>query len=208
VILKIQTITVGAFAMNCYIISNEVSGDALFIDPGSEAQRLIDFVSKKKLRPQYIINTHCHIDHTAEVSIIQDYFQIPFYVHQGEKELLDSLNEQGKYFGITNIQKPKVTRFIEDNETLSLADTDITVIHTPGHSPGGISFKIDSDVFVGDALFRDSIGRTDLPGGDYKQLIRSIQKRLLSLEDNICVYPGHGPATTIGRERQLNPFLT
>jgi hydroxyacylglutathione hydrolase len=200
--------TVGAFAMNCYIVSDITTGEALLIDPGAEAQRLIEFITEKKYKPQFIINTHCHIDHTAEVSTVQDYFHIPFFIHAGENALLQSLSEQGNYFGISVKKKPTVTRFIEDNEMLILAGTVLSVIHTPGHSPGGISIKIESDLFVGDVLFCDSIGRTDLPGGNFEQLIGSIKNKLFSLEDDIRVYPGHGPETTIGRERRLNPFLS
>jgi len=206
--LTVYTITVGSFAMNCYILSQPTSAEAVLIDPGAEAGRLIDFITEKKLLPKFIINTHCHIDHTAEVSVIQQHFSIPFYIHKSEKKMLDSLKQQGEYFGITVAEKPAVTRFLEDEDTLELSGEELKIIHTPGHSPGGIAIKTSAGLFVGDTLFRDSIGRTDLPGGSYEDLIETIKEKLLTLDDTLPVYPGHGPATTIGRERQMNPFLT
>jgi len=194
--------------MNCYILSHQHTAQAVFIDPGAEAGRLIDFVAESKLTPKFIINTHCHIDHTAEVSVIQDYFKIPFYIHKSEKNMLDSLQEQGRYFGITVGEKPVVERFLEDGEVLEFSGEELKIIHTPGHSPGSITVQTGDGLFVGDTLFRDSIGRTDLPGGSYENLIGAIKMRLLTLDDNLPVYPGHGPATTIGRERRMNPFLT
>jgi glyoxylase-like metal-dependent hydrolase (beta-lactamase superfamily II) len=180
----------------------------VLIDPGAEAGRLIDFIAEKKLMPKFIINTHCHIDHTAEVSVIQHHFNIPFYIHKREKTMLDSIQEQGRYFGISVSEKPVVTRFLADEDTLELNAEILSIIHTPGHSPGGIAIKSSAGLFVGDTLFRDSIGRTDLPGGSYEDLIGAIKEKLLSLDDELPVYPGHGPATTIGRERRMNPFLT
>ncbi len=197
----------GSFAMNCYLVCDEDSREAIFIDPGAEAERLIDEVEKENLNLKYIINTHCHIDHTAEVDKVMNHFNLPFHMHEGDIGLLKSLKEQGSFFGISVGEIPQSIKFVEDGNHLLIGDRKCTIIHTPGHSPGGISIKIDSDVFVGDCLFLDSIGRTDLPGGDYEQLINSIRTRLLSLDDATIVYPGHGPPTTIGRERQHNPFL-
>ena len=200
-------ITVGSFAMNCYLITDPETGEAVFIDPGAESDRLINRISHDDLNLKFIINTHCHIDHTAEVSKIIDHFKVPFYIHKGELPLLEILQEQGEFFGIPVHGVPNVTEFIEDTQTIEMGNHHLKILHTPGHSPGGISILLDESVFVGDCLFLDSIGRTDLLGGDYNQLLTSIRTKLLSLEDSTTVYPGHGPATTIGRERENNPFL-
>jgi glyoxylase-like metal-dependent hydrolase (beta-lactamase superfamily II) len=205
--MRIETITVGGFAMNCYLVIDEESGEAIYIDPGAEAEHLIEKVSELGVTPKFIINTHCHIDHTAEVASVKNHFNIPFYIHKSELSLLDSLKDQGNFFGVDVLGIPEVTDYVDEGDTLNFGTKQITIFHTPGHSPGGISIKIDNSVFVGDCLFMDSIGRTDLPGGNYEQLIGSIKTKLLTLEDSTNVYPGHGPSTTIGRERLHNPFL-
>ena len=203
----IETITVGSFAMNCYLIIHPETQEAIYIDPGAESDLLIDKLSNRDINLKYVINTHCHIDHTAEVSRIINHFKVPFYIHKGELPLLNNLKDQGDFFGLPVDEIPEVTDFLEDNQTLQFANSTLRILHTPGHSPGGISILIEDSVFVGDCLFMDSIGRTDLLGGDFDQLITSIKTKLLTLENSTVVYPGHGPATTIEREREQNPFL-
>jgi glyoxylase-like metal-dependent hydrolase (beta-lactamase superfamily II) len=205
--MRITTITVGPFAMNCYLVGDEVTRQAIIIDPGAESKRLIEKITSDHWQLLYIVNTHCHIDHTAEAGVIQKHFKIPFYIHKQELPLLDSLIEQGELFGITVKEIPVVSSFLQDGDKLQVGQLNGTVLYTPGHSPGGISLLFGNHVFVGDCLFQDSIGRTDLYGGNYEQLIESITNKLLSLNDNTKVYSGHGPATTIGRERKYNPFL-
>ena len=205
--MKIETFPVSSFGMNCYLVSDSESGAAIYIDPGAEADMLIENISNMNLNLKFIINTHCHIDHVAEASKVIDHFQIPFYIHKGDLPLLDNLREQGKFFGLNVQEIPKITEFVNDGDSFNFGKLTASILHTPGHSPGGISIKIENSVFVGDCLFMDSIGRTDLPGGNYTQLMKSIQDKLLTLDDSTIVYPGHGPATTIGRERKNNPFL-
>jgi glyoxylase-like metal-dependent hydrolase (beta-lactamase superfamily II) len=205
--MKIETFPVSSFGMNCYLVADSESGEAIYIDPGAEADLLIENISNMNLNLKFIINTHCHVDHVAEASRVIDHFKVPFYIHKGDLPLLDNLPEQGKFFGL-NVQKtPEITEFVNDGDSFDFGSLTALVLHTPGHSPGGISIKIENSVFVGDCLFMDSIGRTDLPGGNYDQLIKSINDKLLTLDDTTVVYPGHGPATTIGRERKNNPFL-
>lgn len=203
----IETITVGSFAMNCYLIKDPKSGEAIYIDPGIEADLLIQKIVQHDIKLKLVINTHCHIDHTAEVARVIKYFNAPFYIHRGDLPLLDNLKDQGEFFGLPVTDIPVVTDFVEDNQTFDIGSLSMKILHTPGHSPGGISILINDSVFVGDCLFNESIGRTDLLGGNYDQLITSIKTKLLTLEDSIVVYPGHGPATTIGHERQNNQFL-
>ena len=205
--MKIEVIPVSSFAMNCYLVVDPESGEAIYIDPGAEAEMLIEKIQKQGLTLKFVINTHCHVDHTAEVSRVINHFKVPFYIHRGDLPLLDILQEQGKFFGLKVQARPQVTDFVEDGDLIEFGKLTALILYTPGHSPGGISIQIKDSVFVGDCLFMDSIGRTDLPGGDYDQLISSIKTKLLILDDLTIVYPGHGPATTIGRERENNPFL-
>jgi len=205
--MKIETIPVSSFAMNCYLIVDPESGEAIYIDPGADSDLLIEKILSRKLDLKFVINTHCHVDHTAEVSNVINYFKVPFYIHKGDLSLLDNLQEQGNFFGLNVRETPKISDFVEEGNSFEFGKLTASILHTPGHSPGGISVKIEDSVFVGDCLFMDSIGRTDLPGGDYNQLITSIKTKLLTLDDSTIVYPGHGPSTTIGRERENNPFL-
>lgn len=205
--LNIETITVGAFAMNCYLLYDDESKNAVFIDPGMEAGRLIRRVEDLNLNLNYIINTHAHIDHAAEAGIVQNHFDVDFYMHREELPLLETLPDQAKMFGISVGAIPSVTNYVDDGEEIRLGDYQGKVLHTPGHSPGSISIYWNNDLFVGDCLFMDSIGRTDLYKGDYDQLINSIKTKLLTLPEATKVYSGHGPSTTIGREKANNPFL-
>ena len=205
--MKIETFPVSSFGMNCYLVADPESGEAIYIDPGAEADLLIENITTMNLKLKFIINTHCHVDHVAEASRVINHFKVPFYIHKGDLPLLDNLKEQGSFFGLNVQGAPKITDFVNDGDSFDFGNLTASVLHTPGHSLGGISIKIDNSVFVGDCLFMDSIGRTDLPGGNYDQLISSINEKLLTLDDTTVVYPGHGPATTIGREREKNPFL-
>lgn len=193
--------------MNCYLLADEVTRQAIIIDPGAESDRLIERISREHLQPLYIVNTHCHIDHAAEAGAVQQYFKIPFYIHKQELPVLGSLSDQGGLFGITVRSIPEVSSFLDDGDKLQIGELNGKVLFTPGHTPGGISLLFGQHVFVGDTLFQDSIGRTDLYGGNYEQLIESITTKLLTLKDDTRVYSGHGPATTIGHERKYNPFL-
>jgi hydroxyacylglutathione hydrolase len=204
--MHVTTITVGPFAMNCYLLGDTGTGQAIIIDPGAESERLIKKVEHDNWQLLYIVNTHCHIDHAAEAGKIQKHFQIPFYIHRQELPVLQSLPEQGRLFGIV-VEEIPTASFLQDGDTLKVGQLSGTVLYTPGHSPGGISVLFGDQVFVGDCLFRDSIGRTDLFGGNYEQLIASIKNKLLRLNDDTKVYSGHGPVSTIGRERKYNPFL-
>lgn len=205
--MHIETITVGAFAMNCYLLSDPDTSEAIYIDPGAEAERLIEKVTDAGVRLKYIINTHCHIDHAAEVKRVQQHFDVPYYIHEEELPLLKMLPEQGEMFGMPIAGIPSVDSYLKDGDLIEFGTVKGIILHTPGHSPGGISLLFNQNVFVGDCLFLDSIGRTDLHKGDYEQLITSIKTKLLTLDEQNRVYPGHGPSTTIGREKLHNPFL-
>ena len=205
--MRIETLTVGTFAMNCYLLIDPATSEAIYIDPGAEAQTLIDKVESMGVQLKGIINTHCHVDHAAELKDVQQFFNVPYYIHEQERPLLQILPQQGAMFGIAVTGIPVVSSYLKQGDSIEFGRIKGEVLHTPGHSPGGISLLFDQYVFVGDCLFMDSIGRTDLYHGDYDQLIHSIKTKLLTLDENTKVYPGHGPATTIGREKRHNPFL-
>lgn len=199
--------TVGPLAVNCYIVSDPETNEAIIIDPGSESNRIINLIEVRNLKLSAIINTHCHIDHIAEVKTIQDHFQAQFLIHENELPVLNMLSKSDGLFGIKVEGSPNVTGFLKPDQKFQFGNYTATILFTPGHSPGGISILLLNHVFVGDCLFKDSIGRTDLHGGNYDQLITSIKAKLFSLPDDTIVYPGHGQLTTIQYEKRNNPFL-
>ncbi len=203
----IKNVVVGPLEVNCYIIGCEDTKEAAIIDPGDNADEIISTIEKEGLKPKFIINTHAHFDHVGGVKAIQDHFKIDFFLHKEDLFLVDNASEQATAFGLKPISKPEVNKYVNNGEIISLGSKSITVIHTPGHSPGCVCYSVDNNVFVGDTLFAGSIGRTDLPGGSYETLINSIKESLFPLGDNTIVYPGHGPSTTIKNEKEHNPFL-
>jgi len=205
--IQVKQIPVGPFEMNCYVVSATGQNECLIIDPGDEPQKIISYVEQQKITPERILMTHCHIDHVRRSSDIQNQFNIPLYCGEADLPLLEGMNEQAALFGMEKTELPKVDGFFTDGQTFSLGNLKGTLWHTPGHSPGSFCIHLENHLFVGDVLFYDSIGRTDLYGGSYSQLIQSIREKLLVLADETLVYPGHGPTTTIGRENKQNPFL-
>ncbi len=205
--MRIVKLPVGPFEVNCFIIADEQTGECILIDPGDEPQKIIDTIEQNKLKPTKIINTHNHIDHIRHLSQVKDYFKIPFLIHEDDLPLVESLKEQALFFGMDSSDVPEVDQFLNDGDKIKFNQHEIKVLHTPGHSPGSISLYFPNDVFVGDVLFKESVGRTDLYGGNFQTLMESISKKLLTLPDETTVHSGHGPDTTIGYEKQHNPFL-
>lgn len=210
--MQIKTFVVTPFQENTYLIISEKTKNAIIIDPGGEEERLIDAIEQEGCHLQKIINTHAHIDHVGAVQALKDHFQVPFCLHQDEQILLDHLPSIAETYQMPISGVPQIDEYLNDGDLIFLDDITFTVLLTNGHSPGGLSFLTNEDVvFTGDALFSRSIGRTDLPPqlpeGNYQTLIRSIKTKLLTLPDHTIVYAGHGPATTIGIERDENPFL-
>jgi hydroxyacylglutathione hydrolase len=203
---KIHTLVVGRLQTNCYVLQS--GSTALIVDPGDEPERILRFLTDIGLNPIQIIATHSHFDHVLGVETIQRDLNIPFLIHRDDLSLLQSMQSRVRQFmGLEVSSPPKVDAFLKDGDTLNLGGETIKVLHTPGHSPGSISLSGQGYVLTGDALFNQSIGRTDLPGGDLKTLMHSIKERLFKLDDNTTVYPGHGPETTIGDEKLANPFV-
>src|SRR5712691_1797095 len=203
---KIHTLVVGRLQTNCYILESDST--ALVIDPGDESERILRFLYDMKVKPSQIIATHTHFDHVLGVNGIRASFNIPFLIHHDDLPMLESMQSRvHQFMGLTVPPPPRVDQFIKNGESLTVGHDTLKVLHTPGHSPGSVSIAGRGYVFTGDALFNQSIGRTDLPGGDLDTLIRSITDRLFSLDDDTIVYPGHGPETSIGDEKLANPFV-
>jgi glyoxylase-like metal-dependent hydrolase (beta-lactamase superfamily II) len=200
------------FRENTYVLSDD-TGECLIVDPGcqepEEQDLLLDYFKENHLKPVKIVNTHCHIDHILGTAFLHDQFKLPFLIHPQEKPLLTASIAQGELFGLEVQTPPDPTEYLNEGDTVTFGNSMFEVIHIPGHSPGGIVLlnKDQRCMFTGDVLFQGSIGRTDLPGGDYDSLVNSIRQKLLILDPEIRVYPGHGPDTTIGIENQSNPFF-
>jgi hydroxyacylglutathione hydrolase len=203
---KIHTIVVGRLRTNCYVLQSDSTG--LVVDPGDEPARIIRFLNDIAVKPTHIIATHTHFDHVLGVDAIRAELKIPFLIHHDDLSMLESMRSHvQQIIGSSVPPPPKVDRFLKDAESIAFGEDTVKVIHTPGHSPGSISLAGQGFVLTGDALFNQSIGRTDLPGGDLDTLVRSITQRLFTLEDDTIVYPGHGPETSIGDEKLVNPFV-
>jgi glyoxylase-like metal-dependent hydrolase (beta-lactamase superfamily II) len=202
----LEKLVVGPFASNCYIIGPETGRVGAVIDPGDEAQKILGSISKLKLEVKYIFLTHGHLDHTGALKEVKESTGASVAIHRADVKGIDD-NYLNLFLGISYPKPPPPDRLLEDGDTINIGEFSLTVVHTPGHTPGGICLLGDGILFSGDTLFNLGIGRADLPGGDPRQLIESIRQRLLKLPDETKIYPGHGPNTTIGAEHWSNPFL-
>ncbi len=205
--IKVHAFDVGPFQMNAYIIYKKDQKECILVDPGDDPEVLINFIEENSLKPVAIFNTHAHIDHIRFAGDIQKKYNLPFYLAEEEIPLLNTASQQAAMFGLDLGQIPQVTNNLKDAQSYDIAGMSFKTALAPGHSPGSICLIFDDFAIVGDVLFYDSIGRTDLYMGNYQQLIDSIKNKLWPLPDETVVYPGHGPETTIGREKQFNPFL-
>jgi glyoxylase-like metal-dependent hydrolase (beta-lactamase superfamily II) len=205
--LIIKELAVGPIMANCFIVGCERTKSAVVIDPGDEANKILMALAQSKLTVKYILNTHGHFDHVGGNQKMKDATQAEILIHKADAPMLGMLSSFGASFGLNVDNSPPADRTIDEGDKITFGDITLKVIHTPGHSPGGVSFYTDGIVFVGDTLFAGSIGRTDFPGGDFNTLISSIKNKLFPLGDEVRVYTGHGPSTTIGEEKRYNPFL-
>jgi glyoxylase-like metal-dependent hydrolase (beta-lactamase superfamily II) len=206
-VLRHDYFPLGLFQCNCSILS--LDGHAIVIDPGDEFDKILALLDRENLTVDQILLTHAHIDHVGAVAPMKRHFGVTVALHPADQPTYDFLPQQAQWTGVREPEPFQIERQLVTNEVLDCLGQPMHVLFTPGHSPGSVSFYLPSEgkVIAGDALFRGSIGRTDLPGGDYEQLIQSIESQLLVLPPDTEVYPGHGGATTIGAEIRNNPFL-
>jgi hydroxyacylglutathione hydrolase len=205
----VEMLTVGPFQENCYVVGDEGSGIGAVIDPGDEATRIALAVERLGLEIGQIIVTHAHVDHVGALAPLADEYLCPVLMHEEAEAMLKTVPQQAMMMGLRFDRIPQVNRHVGDDEVLGVGSLRLHSLYTPGHAPGHLAFFVEEEgvVFSGDALFAGSVGRTDLPGGSMELLMQTISGRLLTLPDETRVLSGHGPETTIGQERQTNPFL-
>ncbi|MDF1535599.1 MAG: MBL fold metallo-hydrolase [bacterium] len=206
--LVVEHLAVGPLQSNCFIVGDEISGEAVVIDPGEDGEMILAAVRRRPWTVRAVLNTHAHFDHIAANEVIVKETGAPLVAPRADAPYMPQAHMAARMYGLVVAPSPDPDRLIDEGDVIIIGDEEIGVLSTPGHTPGGVTFVTSAGVFPGDALFAGSIGRTDLPGGDYQTLIISIRKKILTLPDETPVYPGHGPFTTVGREKNLNPFLT
>jgi glyoxylase-like metal-dependent hydrolase (beta-lactamase superfamily II) len=203
----VEHLVVGVFMENSWVAACEETREAVLIDPGAEPERIAALLERLDLTPVRIINTHAHLDHVGAVEPLRQRYGIPFAVHEGERDNLETLDRHAAVFGLPAPPKPEVDHWIQPRDVFTFGGESLGVLLTPGHTPGGVSFTAADRVFVGDTLFQESVGRTDLPGGDFPLLYKSIRDGLFMLPAETIAHSGHGPDTTIGHEKAGNPFV-
>jgi hydroxyacylglutathione hydrolase len=206
----IETFPVGWLQCNCTILGDEQTREAIVIDPGDDPQEILARLEKHGLTPKQILCTHTHIDHVGAIYELQERAGTPASIHKADLFLFEKLDVQAEWIGMPMPKRGAIEHFVEDGGAVACHGVEVGVIHTPGHTPGSATFHLPGDrniLFTGDTLFAQSIGRTDLWGGSHPQIIASIQRKLMTFDDDTLVISGHGQETTIGHERRYNPFL-
>lgn len=208
----IETFPVGLLQCNCTILGSEQTGEAVVIDPGDDIPEVLARLKRLRLTPKYIIATHGHIDHVGGFKEMKDATDAPVYLHRGDMFLYEALPMQARLLGLAPPEAGSIDAHLDDGDELGFGEITLRVHHTPGHTPGSICFyepgnDDDGRLFAGDTLFMGSIGRTDLWGGSFEEIMDSLRRKVVTLPESTVVVPGHGPLTTIGREKRFNPFL-
>jgi len=199
----LETIVVGEMEANCYIFGSDEEREVVLIDPGADYEKLSAFIKNRGLLPKFIVNTHGHIDHIGA----NHRFNLPILIHRLDADFLSDPQLNLSVLSGRGYRSPRAARLLEEGDSIEVADIELKVIHTPGHTPGGISLRYEDLIFTGDTLFKGGVGRTDLPYGSEEQLLSSIKEKLLTYDDQTIIYPGHGPISTIAKERRENPYL-
>lgn len=209
--MRVQTLMVGVFQSNCFIASCKDTNEAIIVDAGDDEGRILAAVREGKLRVRMIVNTHAHLDHVGALPVVARTLGVPVLMHRSEMAIYSNLGQQAAMFGMPAPELVEIDRFIKEGDEVVFGRLKGRIIETPGHSPGGISLVFEDEVppriFVGDVLFRGSIGRTDLFGANHVEMISTLRNIIMKLPDDMIVYSGHGPETTIGLEKESNPFL-
>jgi glyoxylase-like metal-dependent hydrolase (beta-lactamase superfamily II) len=207
--LKLETFTVGPLGNNVYLVIDDATNHAALVDPSFESEPILDLIRERGLQLDWILNTHAHYDHVVNNAYCKRETGAPLAIHPADVPLLENMAGQAAWMGIAHGEdSPPPDRLLEEGDIVEVGQLQLRVLHTPGHSPGGITFLVADAAIVGDALFAGGIGRYDLPGADGRTLLHAIRTKLLTLPDTTRVFPGHGPATTIGEEKRTNPFFT
>jgi glyoxylase-like metal-dependent hydrolase (beta-lactamase superfamily II) len=206
--MNYEVLAVGSLETNCYVVYCQDSLECAVVDPGADADRIFQLIARKSLEPALILNTHGHIDHIGANKDIKEKFNIPLYIHSADSPMLGNVkqSEMAAFLGV--MDSPSPDHLLNDGDKIKIGESFLQVIHTPGHSPGSVSFLGDGFLLSGDTLFFGGVGRTDLPGGSWKDIESSIKNKILIMPDEMIVLPGHGPFTTVGQEKRTNPFIT
>lgn len=206
---EIITVTVGPLEVNCYIVWDRASGEGVVIDPGGDADDIAAAVREENITVRCVVNTHGHFDHVGADAAMKAAFGAPVAIHPADEPLMAEAHEHGVFFGVETPRQPGADILLGEGKTIDFGPLSLRVLHTPGHTRGGVCLYLEADrvLFTGDTLFAGSVGRTDFEGGSMDDLLASIAGKLLPLGDDVTVLPGHGPASTIGEERQINPYL-
>ncbi len=205
--MNVETIIVGPIEVNCYVVSCKKTNQAVVIDPGDNADDILGVIRSRSFELKYIFLTHGHFDHLGGVAPIKKATDAQVLMHKSDQALVDSAPAQAELFGLSAPEEFDVDRYIDEGDVIEFGHLKTSVLATPGHTPGSVCYQFEKGVFVGDTLFYGGVGRTDLDGGNFELLVRSIKSKLFVLPDEMKVFCGHGPTTTIGREKKYNPFV-
>jgi glyoxylase-like metal-dependent hydrolase (beta-lactamase superfamily II) len=206
--MNYEILIVGPLETNCYLVYSQDSSECAVVDPGAEADRIFQLIAQKNLKPALILNTHGHIDHIGANKDVKEKYNIPLYIHSADGPMLENVQQSEMAIFLGAMDSPSPDHFLHDGDKIKIGKSFLKVIHTPGHSPGSVSFLGDGFLLSGDTLFFGGVGRTDLPGGSWKEMESSIKNKILTMPDEMKVLPGHGPFTTVGQEKRANPFIT
>lgn len=205
--MEFDSVIVGALETNCYLVYCHETLQCAVVDPGAEAQKIFRLIAERGVTPVMLLNTHGHIDHIGANKDVKERFNIPLYIHASDEAMLENVQQSELSFFLDAKDSPFPDKYLEEGETIKIGKSSLKVIHTPGHSPGSVSFLGDGFLLSGDTLFYRGVGRTDLPGGSWTELVKSIKTKILTLPDETTVLPGHGPYTSVGQEKSFNPFI-
>ena len=202
-----ETIVVGALETNCYLVICQETMECAVIDPGAQPEKIFRAVQEAEVQPVILLNTHGHIDHTGANQDIKEHYDVPLYIHAADEDMLVKSHLSELSFLLGAKMSPPPDGFLTDGQRIKIGGSELQVLHTPGHSPGSVCFYQKKFLFSGDTLFNGGVGRTDLPGGSWKELEQSIRTKILVLNEDLTVLPGHGPSTSVGFEKDSNPFI-